>query len=70
MQALYLPPYSPDLDPIEEAFSKIKGFFEGPRPAPKRPQSRCWGRRSRWSPARDAHGFFEHCGHSAPVQSL
>jgi transposase len=22
---LYLPPYSPDLNPIEEAFSKIKG---------------------------------------------
>ena len=41
-RALYLPPYSPDLDPIEEAFSKIKGFFEKPRHAPKRPQSRCW----------------------------
>ncbi len=24
---LYLPPYSPDFDPIEEAFSKIKGLL-------------------------------------------
>jgi transposase len=24
---LYLPPYSPDFNPIEEAFSKIKGVF-------------------------------------------
>jgi len=24
----YLPPYSPDLDPIEEAFSKIKHFIQ------------------------------------------
>jgi len=24
---LYLPPYSPDLSPIEEAFSKVKGHF-------------------------------------------
>jgi len=24
-QLLYLPPYSPDFNPIEEAFSKIKG---------------------------------------------
>ena len=24
---LYLPPYSPDLDPIEEAFSKVKGLL-------------------------------------------
>ncbi|KAG2074757.1 hypothetical protein BDR04DRAFT_1006968, partial [Suillus decipiens] len=23
----YLPPYSPDLNPIEEAFSKIKAFI-------------------------------------------
>jgi transposase len=26
-QLLYLPPYSPDLNPIEEAFSKIKGIL-------------------------------------------
>lgn len=23
----YLPPYSPDLNPIEEAFSKVKGWI-------------------------------------------
>jgi transposase len=26
-ELLYLPPYSPDLDPIVEAFSKIKGIL-------------------------------------------
>jgi transposase len=26
-QVLFLPPYSPDLNPIEEAFSKIKGLL-------------------------------------------
>lgn len=26
-ELLYLPPYSPDLNPIEEAFSKIKGIL-------------------------------------------
>ncbi len=26
-ELLYLPPYSPDFNPIEEAFSKIKGFL-------------------------------------------
>jgi transposase len=26
-QLLYLPPYSPDFNPIEEAFSKIKGIL-------------------------------------------
>ena len=24
---MYLPPYSPDLNPIEEAFSKVKGIL-------------------------------------------
>jgi transposase len=26
-EVLYLPPYSPDLNPIEAAFSKIKGIL-------------------------------------------
>jgi transposase len=26
-EVLFLPPYSPDLNPIEEAFSKIKGLL-------------------------------------------
>jgi transposase len=26
-ELLYLPAYSPDLNPIEEAFAKIKGFL-------------------------------------------
>ncbi len=26
-ELLYLPPYSPDLNPIKEAFSKIKGLL-------------------------------------------
>ena len=25
----YLPPYSPDFDPIEQAFSKVKGLLRG-----------------------------------------
>jgi transposase len=29
---LYLPAYSPDYNPIEEAFSKIKRFVRGSRP--------------------------------------
>ncbi len=34
---LYLPPYSPDFNPIEQAFSKVKGLScAGPRSAPAR----------------------------------
>lgn len=31
-QAIYLPPYSPDLNPIENIFSKVKQLFRGLRP--------------------------------------
>ena len=27
VKLVYLPPYSPDLNPIEEAFSKVKGWI-------------------------------------------
>jgi transposase len=36
-ELLYLPPYSPDFNPIEEAFSKIKSLLIGKaRPGPGR----------------------------------
>ena len=36
-ELLYLPPYSPDLNPIEQAFAKVKGLLYGARgPVPAR----------------------------------
>lgn len=39
-QLLYLPPYSPDFNPIEEAFSKIKGVLRKAKLEPTKPSSR------------------------------
>jgi putative transposase len=37
-ELLYLPPYSPDLNPIEEALSKVKHILRKiAQPAPRRP---------------------------------
>src|ERR671920_656409 len=67
-ELVYLPPYSPDLNPIEEAFSKMKGIL------------RKVGARSREAlieamvqaldaiTSLDAKGFFEHCGYRSPGQ--
>jgi DDE superfamily endonuclease len=33
-ELLYLPPYSPDLNPIELAFAKLKSLLKARRPAP------------------------------------
>jgi transposase len=47
---LYLPPYSPDFNPIEEAFSKIKGLMrKALRPVAERHFSERWEQRSRRS---------------------
>ena len=45
-QLVFLPPYSPDFNFIEQAFSKLKGLlYAGPKPAPARRSSRPWERR-------------------------
>ena len=41
-ELLYLPPYSPDFNPIEEAFAKIKGVL---RKAEARTREALWWRR-------------------------
>jgi transposase len=41
-ELLYLPPYSPDLNPIEEAFSKVKRIL---RKAESRMCGRLWSKR-------------------------
>ena len=52
-EVLLLPPYSPDFNPIEEAFSKVKGLFCGGRRRGREGRSskphtgRCLGSRSR-----------------------
>ena len=68
---VYLPPCSPDLNPIEEAFSKIKGILLGKVEASTREALVEALGLALWSVNKeDARGFFEHCGYGAPVQSL
>ena len=48
-ELLYLPPYSPDFNPIEEAFARLRVSCAKPRRVAERPYSKRWGRRSRRS---------------------
>jgi len=69
-ELIYLPSYSPDLNPIEEAFSKIKGLVRKAQARTKEVLVEAIGRAlSAVTPA-DARAFFEHCGYRMPVQSL
>jgi transposase len=61
---LYLPPYSPDLNPIEMAFSKLKQLM---RSAGHRTVEALWSDTQRMldriTPS-DAHNFYRHCGYT------
>jgi transposase len=61
---LYLPPYSPDLNPIEPAFSKLKQLM---RSAEHRTREALWADIQRMLDritTSDATGFFRHCGYT------
>ena len=65
-----LPSYSPDLNPIEEAFSKLKALL---RTAAARTHealvAAIWAALRAITPA-DARGYFTHCGYPLQVPQL
>ena len=65
-QLLYLPPYSPDFNPIEEAFSKIKGALRRAGARTREALIEAIGAISAVT-ARDARGFFEHGDYHLPI---
>ena len=67
-ELLYLPPYSPDLSPIEEAFSKVKGLLREAGARSRQALVEAMGKALDAVTARDARGFFEHCGYRASAQ--
>jgi transposase len=69
-QLLYLPPYSPDFNPIEEAFSKIKGTLRKAQARTREALIEALGIAISAVSVRDARGFFEHGGYRLPVQLL
>jgi transposase len=66
----FLPSYSPDLNPIEEAFSKVKTLL---RTAAARTHEALveaiWAALAAITPS-DARGYFTHCGYPAQVTQL
>lgn len=59
---LYLPPYSPDLNPIEPAFSKFKRLLQT---AAERTVDALWdacGTLIECFPPQECRNYFRHCG--------
>ena len=62
-ELLYLPPYSPDFNPIEEAFAKVKGLLRRFGARNHEALIEAMGRALDAVTTLDARGFFEHCGY-------
>jgi transposase len=67
-RVVFLPPYSPDLNPIEKCWAKVKAYL-------RKAKARTWdaliealAKGLRQVTAQDAAGWFKHCGYA--VNSL
>ncbi len=69
-EVAFLPPYSPDLNPIEEAFSKIKGILREVGARRREALLEAISEAIPMVTAQDAKGFFGHCGYHLLDQCL
>ncbi len=69
-ELIYLPSYSPDFNPIEEAFSKIKRLVRKAQARTKEVLLKAIGSALSAVTSADARAFFEHCGYRISAQSL
>jgi transposase len=70
-ELMYLPPYSPDLNPIEEAFAKLKALMRKAGARTREALLDAMGGRALDAlRASDARGFFEHRGYRQMAQPL
>ena len=69
-ELVFLPSYSPDLNPIEEAFSKIKQLVRKEGARAREALVEAIGRALAAVTAEDAAGWFAHAGYRVQDQSL
>lgn len=67
---VFLPSYSPDLNPIEEAFSKIKNILRKLEARTHEALLEAMGEALSKVTSGDAAGWFDHCGYEVEVQYL
>jgi transposase len=67
-QLWFLPSYSPDLNPIEEAFSKIKALLKKKAARTKGALLEAIAEALQAVTPKDAEGWFAHCGYDPEAQ--
>jgi transposase len=68
-QVLFLPSYSPDFSPIEEAFSKLKTFLRRTGARTREALQEAIIQALTTITAQDAEGWFTHCGYRLAVST-
>ena len=66
---LFLPSYSPDFSPIEEAFSKLKALLRRAEARTKEALVEAIGRALDTITSEEARGWFDHCGYTDTGQA-
>jgi transposase len=69
-ELIYLLPYSPDFNPMEGTFSKLKSYLREACARTQQTLMEVIGQALSTISALDAEGFFEHSGYGAVAQSL
>ena len=62
-QLIYLPPYSPDLNPIEKCWSKIKTYLRAAKARTRAELEKALAEVLLLVSAKDAEGWFKSCGY-------
>ena len=66
----FLPTYSPDMNPIEQAWSKLKAYLRRAGARTKETLQDAIAHGLPLITEQDAHAWFKHCGYLALSQSL
>ena len=64
----FLPPYSPDFNPIEQAFAKLKALFRAARPRTFEAICRLFAAALGRFSATECTAYLRHCGYSGATQ--
>jgi len=67
---LFLPPYSPDMNPTEEVFSKVKSVLRKVAARTREALVEATGGALDMITTEDIRGFYTGCGYRLPLQSL
>jgi transposase len=69
-ELLYVPPYSPNFNPIEQAFSKVEGLLRRAESRTREAPIEAIGTALSAVSCRNVRGFFDNCGYRTSGQLL